>query len=311
MTLGISSCLLGERVRFDNSHKHNRYITDTLGEYFAFRPYCPEVAIGLGTPRPPLRLVRFAEEIRVRGVKDPTQDVTEALTAYGEQIGAECDQLCGYIFKSQSPSCGMERVKNYSDQGVRQGSSPGRYAAAVMAANPSLPVEEEGRLMDARLRENFIERVFIYHRWQRYWQQGLTPATLVEFHTRHKLTLLAHDELGYRELGRLVARAGSEALSTLAADYLARAMVSLKKLATPKTHTNVLQHIFGYIKDNLSREDKQELLEVFEAYRTGQVPLIVPMTLLKHYLRRYPNDYISQQYYLQPHPRELQLRNRV
>lgn len=309
--LGISSCLLGEQVRFDSSHKHNRYITDTLGEYFDFQAFCPEVAIGMGIPRPPIRLVKVRDRIRLRGVRDPDTDVTDEMIAYAEKAAAECNHLSGYIFKSKSPSCGMERVKVYSEAGNPLESSSGIYAAGIMRQYPALPVEEEGRLMDPHLRENFIERVFIYHRWQQYRQQGLTSASLVDFHSRHKFIVLAHDEPVYRELGRLVAEAGKGDLSETADEYLGLLMRALKKPATNKTHTNVLQHIMGFFKENMSAADKQELLEVIDEYRRGQLPLIVPITLIRHYLRLHPNDYIWSQYYLEPHPRELQLRNKV
>ncbi|MBD3669838.1 MAG: DUF1722 domain-containing protein [Gammaproteobacteria bacterium] len=310
ITLGISSCLLGQKVRFDSSHKHNRYITDTLGEYFEFVPYCPEVAIGLGIPRPTIRMVKIGDEVRVRGVKDPSQDVTESLKNYGEEVAPQCASFSGYLFKSKSPSCGMERVKIYSEKGDPMDTGAGVFADTIMRRHPSLPVEEEGRLMDSRLRENFIERVFIYHRWQQY-MQGMTSAKLVEFHTRHKFTVLAHDEPAYRELGRLVSEAGSANLSELCERYIELLMQALKRLTTPRTHANVLQHMMGFIKEGMSREDKQELLEVIEEYRLGRIPLIVPITLLKHYLRLHPNDYIESQYYMNPHPRELMLRNHI
>lgn len=309
--LGVSSCLLGHEVRFDSSHKHNRYLTDTLGEYFDFQPFCPEVAIGLGIPRPPIRLVRIADHIRVRGVNEPDKDVTDELVNYSQQAASQCTNISGYIFKSKSPSCGMERVKVYSEQGNPVDSSSGVYAAGIMQHYPSLPVEEEGRLMDPHLRENFIERVFIYHRWQHYQQLGLTPASLVDFHTRHKFIIQAHDETMYRQLGRLVADAGKGALPGIAEQYITLMMQALKKLATNKTHTNVLQHIMGFIKEDMSAEDKQELLGVIDEYRRQQLPLVVPVTLIKHFLRLYPNDYIAAQYYLQPHPKEFMLRNHI
>jgi len=309
--LGISSCLLGQEVRYDSSHKLNRYITDTLGEVFDFIPFCPEVAIGLGVPRPPIRLVKVADRLRARGIRDPGQDVTEALRAYGEEVSLQCTRFSGYLFKSKSPSCGMERVKVYSEAGDPLDSGPGVYAAAIMQVHPQLPAEEEGRLMDPRLRENFVERVFIYHRWQQYLQAGMSPARLVEFHTRHKFTVLAHDEPAYRELGRMVAEAGSGDLDAVCRRYMGLLMQALKKLATPRSHTNVLQHILGFIKQDLSAADKQELLEVIDEYRLGRLPLIVPITLLKHFLRLHPNEYIESQYYLNPHPRELMLRNHI
>lgn len=306
--IAISSCLLGAEVRYDGGHKHDAYITQTLGRYFEYTPFCPEVAIGLGIPRPTIQLVQVGDSVRVRGSKDPQLDVTKELQDYALSVVPALSGICGYIFKRASPSCGMERVKVYKD-GNLYGSDRGVYAAAIIQALPDLPVEEEGRLMDPVLRENFIERVFVYHRWQQLLRDGLTPANLVQFHTIHKFTLLAHDEPIYRELGQWVAQAGSVDLDALAARYLRKLMQALRKPATRKTHTNVLMHLMGYVKDNLSTDDKQELLEILEKYRLGQVPLIVPITLLKHYLRRFPDEYLQQQIYLNPHPDELMLRN--
>ncbi len=306
--IAISSCLLGQEVRYDGGHKHNGYITETLGEYFEFTAFCPEVAIGLGIPRPTIQLVQVSGAIRVCGSKDPKLDVTEQLQDYARHVLPELEGICGYIFKRASPSCGMERVKVYRD-GNLVGTDRGIYAATIMQALPELPVEEEGRLMDPVLRENFIERVFVYHRWLQFKHGGFSAAGLVEFHTIHKFTLLAHDEIIYRELGRLIAYVGSANLKEVAQQYVRLLMQALSSPATRKTHTNVLMHIMGYIKDELSAEDKQELLEILDKYRLGQLPLIVPITLIKHYLRRFPNDYIRQQVYLNPHPDELMLRN--
>lgn len=306
--IAISSCLLGQEVRYDGGHKHNGYITGTLGKYFEYIAYCPEVAIGLGVPRPTVQLVQVGDTIRVRGSKDPRLDVTAQLQDYARQVVPQLEDVCGYIFKRASPSCGMERVKVYRD-GNQIGTDRGIYAAAIMQALPALPVEEEGRLMDPVLRENFIERVFVYHRWRQLKRRGLTAAGLVEFHTVHKFTLLAHDETVYRELGRLIADAGKADLQELARQYVRRLMQSLAKPATRQTHTNVLMHIMGFVKQALSAEDKQELLEILDKYRLGQIPLIVPITLLRHFLRRIPDEYIKQQVYLNPHPDELMLRN--
>lgn len=306
--IAISSCLLGQEVRYDGSHKHNAYITQTLGNYFEYTAFCPEVAIGLGIPRPTIQLVQVEAEVRVRGSKDPQLDVTEPLQEYARSVVPLLDRVCGYIFKKSSPSCGMERVKVYRN-GNPVASGRGAYAGTIMQALPQLPVEEEGRLMDPVLRENFIERVFVYYRWQQLKRNGITAASLVQFHTEHKFTLLAHDETVYRELGRLIADAGKAEPDALAREYFQRLMQALAKPASRKTHTNVLMHIMGYIKDDMTGDDKQELLEVLEKYRLGQVPLIVPVTLLKHYLRRFPDEYIQQQVYLNPHPEELMLRN--
>jgi uncharacterized protein YbgA (DUF1722 family) len=244
-------------------------------------------------------------------VRDGTLDVTEALTAYGRRMAVELEGISGYIFKSRSPSCGMARVPVYrtGEPPVRQGS--GLYANEIMARNPLLPVEEEGRLGDAALRENFIERVYAYHRWRLLRAQGITPAKWVEFHTNHKLILMAHGPVYYRALGRLVAGAGARGSRALYDEYGAGFMQALKHLATRKRHTNVLMHLMGYLKKQIDKEDKAELLEVMEAYRTGLVPRIVPLTLLMHHFRRHPTPYVERQLYLHPHPRELMLLNGV
>jgi uncharacterized protein YbgA (DUF1722 family)/uncharacterized protein YbbK (DUF523 family) len=309
--IGISSCLLGELVRFDGQHKRDAYITGTLAAHFTFVPVCPEVAIGLGVPRQPIRLVADgAAPPRALGVRDPALDASAALRAYGRRMAAELDDLSGYLFKRASPSCGMERVKVYRPEGgapsVR---GVGIYAEAFMAAQPLLPVEEEGRLGDPTLRENFIERVYAYHRWRALLAAGLSPARLVAFHECHKLALLAHGAEPGRRLGRLVAEAGRRPLAGLREAYGAAFMALLRRKATPRSHANVLQHLQGYLKRVLDAGDKAELGETIEAYRTGQVPLIVPLTLLKHHFRRHPHPYVAGQTYLESHPAELLLRS--
>ena len=307
--VATSSCLLGEEVRFDGGHKHNGYLTKTLARYFELIPFCPEVAIGLGVPRPPIRLMAKDGQVHVVGVADPSIDVTQDLVDYGRTVANRLDGVSGYIFKRGSPSCGMERVKIYTDKGMPVDSGPGLYARTIMQELPLLPTEEEGRLMDPVLRENFIERVFVYHRWQSLVRSELTPAKLIDFHTNHKFSILAHDERAYRELGQLVAEAGSADLEPLAQRYARLLMTAMKKRATRKLHSNVLTHIMGFLKDKIDSGDKAELLDIIEKYRHGQIPLIVPITLLKHHLRRYPEPYIARQYYLNPHPEELMLRN--
>lgn len=309
--IGISSCLLGQAVRYDGGHKHNGYITESLGQFFDFVPYCPEVAIGLGVPRLPIRLVKSAQGSRARGVKNAELDVTDKLVAYAEKVVPKLHDLSGYILKKGSPSCGMEGVKMCSPQGRPLATGPGLYAGTLMAQLPELPFEEEGRLMDPVLRENFVERVFVYHRWQLLTAQRLTAKALVEFHTRHKFIVLAHDEKRYRELGRLVATAGRRGMAELGRTYIQLLMQVLKKPATRTRHANVLQHLFGFLKQNLNAADKRELLELINTYRRGRVPLVVPITLLRHYLRRFPAPYLSEQFYLTPHPDELMLRNQI
>ena len=221
------------------------------------------------------------------------------------------DGVSGYLFKKGSPSCGMERVRIYKPGGEPAGVGAGMFAATIMRERPELPVEEEGRLMDAVLRENFVERVFVYHRWQRLCRGRPGAGELVDFHTRHKLIVLSHDETAYRELGRLVAEAGKADLEGTLQHYIRVLMRALKKNATPKQHANILMHILGFFKRQLATADKAELLDLIDAYRRSQVPLVVPITLIKHHLRHYPDDYLSQQYYLNPHPRELMLRNHI
>jgi len=307
--VGISSCLLGFEVRFDKGHKRDSYINGTLGEYFEFVPDCPEMAIGLGTPREPIRLVGDPDRPRAVGVKTAGLDVTEALEAYGLQMSRELRDISGYILKRASPSCGMERVKLYHANGMPGGQTSGVYARVFAQAQPLLPMEEEGRLSDPILRENFIQRVFVYHRWQALEAQGMTPARLVDFHTRHKLMIMAHSQAAYQRLGRRVARAGSEPMDELAQAYVTELMDTLKRRASRKQHANVLMHLMGYLKRALDAEDKAEMLETIEVYRLGRVPLVVPITLLKHHFRRHPDPYVQDQYYLDPHPKELMLRN--
>lgn len=306
--IAISSCLLGEKVRFDGNHKHDHYISGTLGRIFQFVPYCPEVAIGLGIPREPIRLEGDPRAPRAVGVRDKSMDVTIALEEYGRKVVNNSQEISGFIFKSRSPSCGMERVKVYQTHGLpHQGS--GIFAATVMQGLPLLPTEEEGRLGDPALRENFLERVFTFHRWQQLNRIPLTAHRLVEFHTRHKLIVMAHSTEAYRALGRLVAEAGQQPIDELGARYISELMAALKHRATERRHSNVLHHLMGYLKKQLDSADKAELLEIIEQYRLGHLPLIVPITLLRHHFRRHPHPYVAGQLYLEEPPLELMLRN--
>ena len=309
--IGISSCLLGQEVRHDGGHKRNAYILNTLSRYFEFRPLCPETAIGMSIPRPPIRLVRENDEIRLVGSRDPDLDVTDQMNRFSAQAVTHMDDLSGYILKKDSPSCGMVRVRVYNDKGHPEKNGSGLFAEHLMKTHPSMPIEEEGRLMDPVLRENFIERVFIYYRWQKLCSEGLTVRGLMDFHARHKFNLLAHNETIYRELGPLVAEARPDTMTEIAAQYLDKLMQGMKRPATRKRHTNVLMHVMGFIKEALTADDKQELLDILDKYRFGQVPLIVPITLLNHHLRRSPQPYIEQQFYMSPYPEELMLRNNL
>lgn len=310
--VGISACLLGQEVRFDGGHKRDRYITDTLGRFFEWVPVCPEVEVGLGTPRETLRLVGDPEAPRLVFAKTG-EDQTDGMQAWAS---SRLDRLVkanlsGYILKSDSPSCGMERVRVYRPTGIPSKDGVGIFARGLMDRLPFLPVEEEGRLHDLPLRENFIERIFCYRRWRDLIASGLTRGKLVAFHTAHKLLMLAHSPKHYTELGRLVANAKGLALKELETRYGELFLAGLKVKATAKKHTNVMHHILGYLKRGLDPKDKAELLTVIGDYHWDLVPLVVPLTLLKHHLVRVRVSYVLDQVYLNPHPKELMLRNHV
>ncbi len=308
--VGISSCLLGQAVRYNGGHKLSTLCTQELGRYFEFVPTCPEAGAGLGIPRPPIRLTGAPGAPRAVHVSDASIDVTDQLQAYGAQRIPELGGLSGYIFIKNSPSCGLFRVKVYRADGVPQmEAGRGIFATALTRAYPLLPVEEDGRLQDPVLRENFIARVFAWHRWQHMKQQGLSAAGLIDFHSRYKYTLMAHSPQQYQVLGRMLADAGKQLPDVLGEQYFAGLMQALQQKATRGTNTNVLMHLQGYLKKQLSAGEKQSIGAVIEQYRKGIVPLVVPVTLLRHHFDQYPDPYIQRQSYLQPYPDELSLRN--
>ncbi len=309
--LGVSTCLLGERVRHDGGHKRSAFITDALQRYVRFEAVCPEMAIGLGVPREPIRLEGSVDAPRAVGTRTPDLDVTERLQGYAREQARRLAGLGGYVFKSKSPSCGMERVKVYDRNGVPSAAGRGLYADEIMRAMPLMPAEEEGRLNDPALRENFIERLFAYRRWQDLIAGGVTAAGLVAFHTHHKLMLLAHSRERLTELGRLVAAAGDRPALALADEYGRVFMSALSKPAPRARHADVLSHLQGYLKKSLSAGDRQELAGLIDDYRQGRVPLIVPVTLLRHHFRRHPDPYVDKQRYLTWAPADLGLWNRV
>lgn len=311
--VGVSRCLLGEKVRFDGGHKLDHFLVDTLGQHVDFVPVCPEVECGMGVPRESLRLVGAPESPRLVTVKSGA-DHTERMRAWAEGKTGELAglPLCGFVFKFGSPSSGMARVKVYPEGGgapLLKGR--GLFAAALMDRLPLLPVEDEGRLNDPGLRENFIERVFVMARWRAHLAGGFNLGRLVDFHTRHKLLIMAHSVAHYRSLGRLIARGRELPSEALRAEYVSGLMEALRLAATVKKHANVLAHVMGYFKRQLSPDEKRELLELLDAYAQELVPLVVPVTLLNHYVRKYGESYLAGQWYLHPHPAELKLRNHV
>ncbi|MDD2271922.1 MAG: DUF523 and DUF1722 domain-containing protein [Desulfuromonadaceae bacterium] len=309
--IGVSACLLGEHVRYDGGHKHDRYITDTLGEYFTFLPVCPEAECGLPIPREAMRLEGdpLAPRLMTRQTRvDKTEQMLTYCSAKVSELANE--ELCGFIFKKDSPSSGLFRVKVYNNGQARKVGS-GLFASAMARRFVLLPMEEEGRLNDPAIRENFIERVFSYRRWKDFVALHPTVGRLVEFHTDNKLLLMAHSPQIYREMGALVAHASELELRDLLPRYEELFMRGLALHATVKKNTNVLQHIMGYFKQQLSSGEKAELLEVIGQYHDHLLPLIVPLTLLRHYIGKYDQQYLKRQAYLSPHPSQLMLRNHV
>ena len=310
--LGISACLLGEEVRFNGGHKRSALCAQTLAEHVEFVPLCPEMAIGLGTPRQPIRLVGDPAAPHARGTVDTALDVTDALARYGREVAESLQGVSGYILMQKSPSCGMERVKVYQDNGYpAEGGGTGVFARALMDALPDLPVEEDGRLHDPVLRENFLTRVYAYANWQRLCREGLTRRGVLAYHAGYKYQLMAHHPAEYKALGRLLGAIADQPLEVLAPQYFARLMAALRRPATRGTHSNVLQHLSGYLKRDLDGADRAEIQRLIGQYRDGIVPLVVPLTLLKHHLRKHPDPYLAGQAYLQPHPEVLSLRNAI
>ncbi len=309
--VAISACLLGQPVRFNGQHKRSKFCVETLSEWFEYLPICPEVEIGLGVPREPIRLLHTASHgVRAVNIKDAGIDHTEALHALADAKQSALQSACGYIFMQKSPSCGAFRVKVYDQNGIPGGkAAPGIYAAQVQHNHPWLPVEEAGRLNDNRLRENFIIRVFALHDWHNTLGTAPSPKALVQFHTRYKYLLMAHSNPAYQALGQMVAEAGSTPLDKLLDRYFHGFMHALSKPAKAAQHINVMHHVFGYLKKCIDAEAKQAILAEIERYREEAVNLIVPLTLLKHYVKVHRIDYLMQQKYLSPYPYELGLRN--
>ena len=308
--VGVSQCLLGEPVRYDGQHKHDHFITDTLGRFFEFVGVCPEVECGLGVPREPMRLV--GDPARPRLITTRTGvDHTDRMEGWAARRVAELERedLCGFIFKARSPSSGLEKVKVYNGKGGLSGKAPGLFAKAFLGHFPALPCEDEGRLNDPDLRENFIERVFTLWRFRRAVRASPTLRTLMTFHAQNKLLIQSHNETLMREMGRELAGLKAGTSGAHIPQYEAKLMRALKTLATVRKHTNILQHMLGFLRDSVDEADRRELAGIIEDYHRGLVPLIVPATMLRHYVVKHSIAYLQDQYYLNPHPLELKLRN--
>lgn len=309
--LGISACLLGEQVRFDGGHKKLAFAVNELAPFVRFEPVCPEMAIGLPTPRPALRLVKQEdEEIHLCFSKDGGQEVTQQMRDWSAERVKSLHHLCGYILCAKSPSCGMERVRVYEpDTNNNRKAGMGLFAEKLQAEMPWLPIEEDGRLHDPVLRENFVGRICALHEFNQMWKRGLSRAQLIAFHSRYKLLMLAHSQEKYRELGPFVASMSQwDSLDAFAFEYRNRMMALLSQPATRRNHTNVLMHAQGYFRRQLSSPQRQELAELIDRYRCGVQPLLAPITMLKHYMSQYPHPWLTQQRYFDPYPEALRLR---
>lgn len=310
--MGVSACVLGDKVRYDGGHKKSGFVTNKLGIVFDFVPVCPEVGIGMSVPRPPIHLVELDQQWRLLDVKTHQQDYTQSIADFFAQKRGQIEQLDGYVLAAKSPSCGMERLKVYSEQGeVLHRKGQGLFAGHLASEFPNLPLEEDGRLNDTTLKENFVTKVMAHHAFRTQVRQNPSAKALVAFHSRYKFLVLAYSTSIYRSLGRLVAQAGAadSHLPSLCEQYLSLMMGAMSKVATRKRHTNVLMHIQGFFKRDLNRIDKAELSEVIDKYRLGYVPLLAPVTLIQHHLKRFPNTYLQQQVYLTPYPEEIGLRS--
>lgn len=308
LNIGISACLLGEKVRFDGGHKALTFAQKTLSQYVQYHPTCPEVGIGMSIPRKPIRLIEDNQSIKLVDCRDPSIDYTDKMNQFASQQCQKMSHLNGFILTSKSPSCGMERMKVYDAEGnLQHRKGVGLFAKQLMQQHPNLPVEEDGRLSDKALRENFIERIYIHAKWQQQVAESEQLKDLVNFHSCHKYQIMAHSYQAYKDLGKLVANHDKKPISELKAAYFSRLMQAMKQIAGRKKHCNVLMHIQGYFKRDIKPQEKQELSRLILHYRQGLVPLLAPLTLIKHFLSLYPNDYLNQQSYFEPFPLEMGL----
>lgn len=311
--IGVSACLLGGEVRFDGGHKRDRYLTDVLGENVVWLPVCPEIELGMGIPRPVIQL-RGGEVGETVVERESGEDWTGRMQEYAD---GRCGELArtgldGFVLKKDSPSCGMTRVRVYGNpSGMPTRNGVGHFAQGLIRQMPDLPLEEEGRLRDAVLRERFIEEIFCHNRWRVLVSRGLTRGRLVEFHSAHKMLILAHDEVIYREMGRVVASFGRVSDDEVYAAYYPLFVAAFRRKATVARHVNVLEHLFGHVKELVSPAEKREISSSIDDYRNGQVPLVAVISLLRFLVAAHDVKYVSGQLYLEPHPRELKLRNHV
>ncbi|MCU7933010.1 MAG: DUF523 and DUF1722 domain-containing protein [Candidatus Thiodiazotropha sp. (ex Codakia rugifera)] len=310
--VGVSACLIGRNVRYDGGHKRDMFIADVLDKHVYLIPICPELAIGLGVPRETIQLIGDHQRPRLVGVSDHNHDITDIMESYADAQSNQLNELCGYILKKDSPSCGIEQVKVYSKDG-KQFKRRGRgiFARILMEHHPFIPIEEELQLSNATGRENFVNRIYVLQRWYTMLHNGLSPAQLQEFHTIHKYLVMAHSQTGYRRLGKLIANQSGQDMDSLSKSYICGLMSALRHRANRGSHSNVLQYIMGYLKKRISHDEKVGLSASIDSYRRGETPLSAPINLLKYYIRFHPDEYLQKQVYLQPYPDIIGLRNTI
>lgn len=311
-TFGVGACLVGQKVRYNGDAKKPQAIIEQLKQHAQFQSFCPEVAIGLGVPRPTLRLVEKPQGLILTDSEHHQENYTQAMLDYGQKVLQEAPNLCAYILVKGSPSCGYQRVKRYNDEGHSlKADAEGFFTKSLRLHEPLLPMEDEGRLNDPAILESFLSRAYTYHHWKLLTQQGITLHLLIEFWARYKYLLMAHDIEAYKQCGRILAKGKQDDLTTKANDFITTLMQGLQKPATRKKRSNVLQHIQGYLKNHISNDDKQELIRLIDQYREGIVPLVVPMILLQHHFKTANMPYINQQVFMQPYPENITVRNQL
>ena len=309
--VGISSCLLGQEVRYNGGHTRSKYCVNHLSRIFEFVAFCPEVAIGLGIPREPIRMIGAIDAPRVVGTVTTELDVTDALVDYAHTVAGQAENFCGYIFMKNSPSCGLYSTKIYNDKNNLPGKHAGMFTRTLRQLLPLLPVEEDGRLNDAVLRENFIAQVFAYHDWRVNVQNAAAAKKIVDYHSRYKYLIMAHNQSAYRQLGRMVAKSGIGDIESLAQKYIELFMKTVRKPANRRGHSNALYHLLGYLRDGVPGKVRQDIANHIEEYRVGIVNLAVPMSIMDHYLKLYGSEYVNRQAYLAPYSKDLGLRNNI
>lgn len=304
--VGVSACLMGQPVRFDGGHKRSPLLIDTCNNYFDLHTMCPEAELGLGIPRPTIQLRRFEQVVKLVYSKDASNDISEAMRDYAVDKVEGLSHLDGFIFKKDSPSCGMERVPVFDNRtGMRERDGVGMFADVFKTRHPNVPTEEEGRLNDIQLRENFYERVYAHYRWRQLLLSEQPLQRFREFHKNYKLILMARHDASYRQLGRIAASANKHNAQQVMDEYFPLFMKCMSKVPSRGQHVNVLMHILGYLKNRLNTHDKAELLQWFENYRQRQVNRITPLVLLQHHFKHHPNEYMAEQYYFSPFPADL------